>query len=89
VTIRGHRRADGICGLHVRCSSCGEELWQSLGGLALATPEVRHLRRAQPRTRALPEREDAGAVVIRFEPPGGRGVDAAFDRTSFRLLGVA
>jgi hypothetical protein len=57
-------------GIRLICA-CGFDNWQSLDGLALATPEGRAFRRRNPRIRTLPyhyvEAEGHPAVVSRFE----------------------
>jgi RNA polymerase sigma-70 factor (ECF subfamily) len=85
VTVRSHTRTDTprpTHGVYVRCSPCGEELWSSLVGIAMAVPQVRALRRREPRTHAT-EVETRDAVTVAFGP---RRV--TFDRRTFRLLGV-
>jgi RNA polymerase sigma-70 factor (ECF subfamily) len=85
-TVRAHTRLDTAVptpGLYVRCERCGEELWTSLVGVAMALPQVRELRRREPRTRASLA-EAANRLVVRFGP-----LEAVFDRPSFRLLGTA
>jgi hypothetical protein len=67
----------------VCCDGCGEELWSSLVGVAMATREVRELRRRTPRTHAV-EHEARDAIIVAF---GDRAV--AFERRTFRLLGPA
>jgi RNA polymerase sigma-70 factor (ECF subfamily) len=84
-TVRCHTRVDvaePTPGLFVRCPRCGEEVWTSLVGVAMATPEVRALRRREPRAaaRVTVERE---AVVVRF-----RDVVTTFDHGSFRRRGA-
>ena len=81
-TVRSHTRldlAEPVPGLFVRCARCGEELWTSLVGIAMATPEVRDLRRREPRATARLT-ADREAVAVRFGE-----VVTAFDRASFRL----
>ena len=83
VTVQAHTRTDTPTpthGLYVHCSSCGEELWSSLAGVAMADPEVRAVRRREPRTHAV-QTETRDSVVVAF---GQRRV--AFDRRTFRLL---
>ena len=85
VTVRAHTRTDTLVathGVYVRCASCGEELWSSLAGVAMATPEVRALRRREPQAHAT-QSETREAVVVAF---GKRCT--AFDRRTFRLLGT-
>jgi RNA polymerase sigma-70 factor (ECF subfamily) len=85
VRLRAHTRADTrtpIHGLYVRCATCGEELWSSLAGVAMAIPEVRALRRREPRVHAT-ERDAGDAIVVSFGPR-----HIAFDRRTFRLLGT-
>jgi RNA polymerase sigma-70 factor (ECF subfamily) len=85
VVVRAHTRTDTprpTHGLYVRCSSCGEELWSSLAGVAMSTPEVRALRRRAPRAHAE-HTETRDSIVVGFGP---RRVD--FDRRTFRLLAV-
>jgi RNA polymerase sigma-70 factor (ECF subfamily) len=85
-TVRAHTRLDvsePTPGLFVRCVRCGEELWSSLVGVAMATPDVRALRRREPRAAATLTTERQ-AVVVRVGE-----VATAFDQRSFRLLGVA
>jgi RNA polymerase sigma-70 factor (ECF subfamily) len=83
-TVRAYTRldvAEPTPGLYVRCGRCGEELWTSLVGVAMAMPEARAVRRRAPRTAAtVAQRREA--VVVRFGD-----TETAFDRTSFRLLG--
>lgn len=85
-TVRSHTRLDTpepTPGLFVRCARCGEELWSSLVGLAMAMPDVRALRRREPRaTATVASRRDA--VVVRFG-----SVETAFERPTFRLRGTA
>jgi RNA polymerase sigma factor (sigma-70 family) len=69
-----------IRGLYVSCDRCGEQLWSSLVGVALADRGVRWLRRRAPRTPAV-EREERSTVVVSF---GDR--DVAFDSVTHRLL---
>jgi RNA polymerase sigma-70 factor (ECF subfamily) len=80
-------------GLFARCDACGEEVSSSIGGLAVAQPELRALQREHGRTRRLPEREvDHGgipALVVRYEDTlGSSGVDVLFARDSLRVLDV-
>jgi RNA polymerase sigma factor (sigma-70 family) len=85
VTVQALTRTDlrqETHGLFVRCSSCGEEVWSSLVGVAMAAREVRELRRRVPRTRAQTE-ERRDAIVVRFAER-----QVAFDRRSFRLLAI-
>src|SRR4051812_27621454 len=82
-TVHAHTRLDltePMRGLYVRCVACGEELWSSLVGVAMAMPAVRDLRRRTPRTHAS-ILETRGEVVVRFG-----GVDVAFERPTFRLV---
>jgi hypothetical protein len=86
VTVRAHIRTDtprAVHGLFVRCAGCGEELWSSLVGIATAAPEIRALRRRNPRTSAT-VRETREAVIVDV---GEHSV--GFDGRSFRLLGRA
>jgi hypothetical protein len=72
--------------LYVRCGACGEEVWSSLVGLAYALPAVREL----PRRRLVDVREERGLVtVVHGSMEGGRTVEAAFDGTTYALLGAA
>ncbi|HEY6961651.1 MAG TPA: sigma-70 family RNA polymerase sigma factor [Gaiellaceae bacterium] len=87
-TVRAHRRLEGNSGLLVQCRACGEEAWTSLTGLAHAVPDAVALRRRAPRAAAQPERIDGDAVVVRIAH-GADGVDVAFDRRTYRLLGAA
>lgn len=85
-TVRSHTRLDTpepTPGLFVRCDCCGEEVWSSLVGVAMAMPEVRAARRREPRaTAVVTTRRDA--VVVRFG-----AVETAFERPAFSLRGVA
>lgn len=81
--VHAHTRVDAggpIRGLYVRCSACGEELWSSLVGVAMAMPAVRALRRRDPRVAAVVV-ESRGEIVVRFG-----GVDVAFERPTYRLV---
>lgn len=85
-TIRSHTRLDTTeptPGLVVRCARCGEELWSSLVGIAMAMPDVRALRRCEPRATAT---VSAGrdAVVVRFG-----AAETVFERPTFRLRDTA
>jgi RNA polymerase sigma-70 factor (ECF subfamily) len=85
VTVRAHTRTDSGSpnhGLYVRCTSCGEELWSSITGVAMAVPAVRALRRKEPRTHAV-HTESRDVVTVGF---GSCLVH--FDRRTFRLLGA-
>lgn len=84
-TVRAHTRldlAEPTRGLYVRCGRCGEELWTSLVGVAIAVPEVQAVRRREPRVTATVDARPE-AVVVRFGD-----VETAFDRRSFRLRGA-
>jgi hypothetical protein len=84
--VRSYTRLDTpspIPGLFVRCHACGEELWSSLVGVAMAMPEVRELRRRRPRvSAALVETRDT--IAVRFGP-----AETTFARGGFRLLRAA
>jgi len=80
-------------GLYAECGACGEVVSSSLGGLALARPEVRRLHVDHPRTRALPPRAveygGAPALVVRHEDVlGSAGVDVVFARDTLGVLDV-
>jgi RNA polymerase sigma factor (sigma-70 family) len=82
-TVHAHTRLDTgepLRGLFVRCATCGEELWSSLVGVAMAMPAVREVRRRAPRTAASLV-ETRGEIVVRFGD-----VDTAFERPTFRLI---
>jgi hypothetical protein len=82
-TARAHRREDlGTLGLFVACARCGEQLWTSLVGVALATREVRALRRRVPRAAAR-QRDEPDAIVISFGE-----VEVAFAHGTHRLVAV-
>jgi RNA polymerase sigma-70 factor (ECF subfamily) len=84
-TVRSHTRldlAEPTAGLYVRCSRCGEELWSSLVGITMALPDVRAIRRREPRTVATVA-TGREAVVVRFG-----AVETAFEQPSFRLRGA-
>jgi RNA polymerase sigma factor (sigma-70 family) len=85
VVVRMHVRADvnRTRGLFVCCEACGEELWSSLVGVAMAAPEVRALRTRQPRVHAVVA-VDAGTVVVAFD-----SLRVAFDPRTHRLLSAA
>jgi RNA polymerase sigma-70 factor (ECF subfamily) len=85
VVVRMHVRGDAnrTRGLYVRCDACGEELWSSLVGVAMAAPEVRALRRREPRVHAVVT-TGADAFVVAFD-----ALRIAFDRRTYRLLGAA
>lgn len=86
VTVRAHVRQGGNRGLYVSCAGCGEEVWSSLAGISNGLPAVRELR---PR-RLLEVREERGLIaVVHGSLGGGRTVEAAFDRTTYALLGAA
>jgi RNA polymerase sigma-70 factor (ECF subfamily) len=80
-------------GWHATCSHCGEEATCSVGGLAMAAPEVRELHKRYPRLRSVPERDvthqGVPAVVVGFVA-GQRsgGVEAIFARDTLRPLGI-
>jgi RNA polymerase sigma factor (sigma-70 family) len=81
-------------GWYVACETCGEELSSSLGGLALALPEVISARRRDPRLRSLPvrevERDGERAMVVGFAGRDGiEQVSAVFSRVSKRLMHVS
>jgi hypothetical protein len=58
-------------GLRHLCPACRSDCWESLDGLALATPAGRAFSRRNPRIRTLPhqqvEAHGRPAVVARFE----------------------
>jgi hypothetical protein len=67
----------------VQCASCGEELWSSLVGIAMAVPEVRALRRRDRRAHAE-QTESRDVMTVAFAT-----CRVAFDRRTFRLLGTS
>ena len=78
-------------GLFVECEACGEQASSSVGGLALAQPEVRSFQREHPRTRALPVREveSAGvpALVVGYQSyVGSASVSVVLARDTLRVL---
>lgn len=77
-TVRAHH--GDRAGLFVRCSSCGEEVWSALTGIASAQHAVRGLR-------LVGIREERGAVEVVHAADDGRTVTVGFDRTTFALLG--
>jgi RNA polymerase sigma factor (sigma-70 family) len=86
-------RAPERRGLYADCGRCGEEVCSSLGGIALAQPAVRALRRRQARLRPAPvRRTDHGgvpALQVRYEAVGvPDGVDVVFERDTLRVLSV-
>ncbi|HET7648416.1 MAG TPA: RNA polymerase sigma factor, partial [Gaiellaceae bacterium] len=86
VTVRAHTRTDTPTptrGLFVQCASCGEELWSSLVGIAMAVPEVRALRRRDRRAHAE-QTESRDVMTVAFAT-----CRVAFDRRTFRLLGTS
>lgn len=80
-------------GLHASCEACGETVSSSLGGLVAALPEVRSLRRVQPRTalhavQAI-ELDGTPAFVADVATVGGSArVAALYSRRTLRLLDV-
>ena len=91
---RWHHRGAERHGLLARCTACGEQVSSSIGGLALALPEVRAFRREHPRTTAVPAREveaqGVPAIVVRYEALlGSAGVDVVLARETLRVLHVA
>ena len=80
-------------GWYADCPSCGEQVSGSIGGLALAMPEVQAARRREPRLRALPVRDvvrdGQPAKIVGFAGPDGVEVaSVVFLRDSFRLVHV-
>ena len=80
-------------GLFAACEACGEQVSSSVGGLALAVPEVRRFRRDHPRTRARLERglehEGVPALAMRYESlRGSAGVAVVFSAETLRVLDV-
>ena len=96
VTLRRYtveRRERERHGLFAHCTACGEQVSSSISGLALALPEVRRFRRAQPRTTAVPAREVEAdgqpAIVVRYQAVlGSAGVDVVLARETLRVLEV-
>jgi RNA polymerase sigma-70 factor (ECF subfamily) len=75
-------------GLAAECSACNEAVSSSLGGLALATPAGRTLRRRHPRLRALPTAVPrSGPVTARYQDMQGREcVEVDFAPDTLRIL---
>jgi RNA polymerase sigma-70 factor (ECF subfamily) len=74
-------------GLWARCARCGEEVWSSLTGIAIASPAVRALRVGGRRVRIAGVHEHRAAVVVSFASPDADApVAVAFDVRSFALL---
>jgi DNA-directed RNA polymerase subunit RPC12/RpoP len=81
VTVRAYR--GDRAGLFVRCSSCGEQVWSALTGIAAAQPGVRALR---PH-RVVDVRRRRGAVEVVHASDDGRTATVGFDHATFALLG--
>lgn len=75
-------------GLLAECSACNEAVSSSLGGLAMATPAGRGLRRRHPRLRALPAAvPPSGPITARYQDVAGREcVEVAFAPDTLRIL---
>jgi RNA polymerase sigma factor (sigma-70 family) len=80
-------------GLAASCRGCGEEVWSSVTGLALAVPEARAFVRAHKRVRTLGVSDDfhegLPATVVRIEALASTArLEIAFDQTTLRPLAV-
>jgi hypothetical protein len=76
-------------GLLAECPACHEAVSSSLGGLALATPVGRSLRRRHPRLRALPTPAPrrSGPLTVRYQDMLGHdGIEVAFAPDTLRIL---
>lgn len=81
-------------GWYVDCAVCGEQVCCSLGGLALAVPDVRAARARDPRLRSLPVREvvrdGRPAMVVAFAGEHrSDDVSVIFERDTQRLVHVS
>jgi len=96
--VTGFSRSDvdqdsSTVGLLVECPRCGEQVWLSAAGAALALPETRAFLREHPRAFVLPRRElDFGgrpAVAVAHQDLFGHArVEAIFQRDTLRVLDV-
>jgi len=88
------RRHDGErLGLVGRCDSCGEEVWNSVTGLALSTPEARSFAREHGKVRTLRPRSErhtgTQATVVRVQAVTSNArLEIAFDRDTLSRLAV-
>lgn len=88
-----HPSWSGRHGWYATCGVCGEQVSGSIMGLALSLPEVRAVRRREPRLRALPVkdvvRDGQAAKVVGFAGPQGDEIaSAVFLRDTLRLVHV-
>ena len=74
------------------CGGCGETVSTSVGGLALALPEVHRFRRDHPRTSAVARELDVDgepAAVLRYSDLlGHAGIEIVYSLATLRVLRV-